>query len=304
GVSARVAADYYRVFENPNFVIYAPADEAERYFTSRNDRNQSEGNRLVITEHLTATEGGTAFAFRIRGNAVIEHLTNLAHQYDDAVLSRMMLRTKLSGPQTVEDHLDMGRLWHEKIEKDYPWFVNLKKPDGYTWFATQGMVETKQTIGTLQTMPKTPRIAEIFAEVDGVHGRDEHVFLATVFNRVQKVYPKFTARDERNIYDRINGFIMNVDIPKEWMANPKLYFLKSYKVKYGMLGELKEANMKTINLAQLQTSVTIEYLDNMAEIADTDRERRIAALVEEAEIHDEANRRLVQRKEVSDAAPL
>ncbi|OGZ12301.1 MAG: hypothetical protein A2942_00910 [Candidatus Lloydbacteria bacterium RIFCSPLOWO2_01_FULL_50_20] len=293
GGSAERMTDWMRALRDPTKIIYAPIDDAENVFRDRGRQGASEGERGVISVFLPSTEGATAPR---KGNTLIDVLTNRAGDIDSAVLSRITARFVINGAQTENDHLDQDYLDFQKYQAIDPKFVDLEPPAGYRYLDDQRAIGKLTELAEKYFEPREARIREIFDAVKRRYRPKQHHFFANLDRSVQEVFPGYTSRDKRNIYTAISGRIMDFDFPKEWFDDPKTFFHKSDEERLAMLVEQMKANMGTLTYADIRLEETLRYLDNMVRIADKDREAKIEALVKDAEIREEAGRRLAVRK--------
>ena len=142
------------------------------------------------------------------------------------------------------------------------------------------------------TRPADPRILELFERIAKERiVPTQQDFFSKLKSGVQKIYPLFTSRDGRNIQQAVSARIMDFDLPDEWFEKPDLFFRKDFDTKLEMIKELMRGNMKGLSFADICLRETVRYLDNVANIANVDRERRIVSLIEDQAIREEAAKR-------------
>ena len=290
GGSAERMIPWITRFADDDKIVYGAIDDGENVLEDRTRNGVSAGVREVVGVFLRHTEG--AYAIH-RGNSVIQVFTNLPEQIDKAVLSRIQARFPINGDETEHDFLDQDHIWWRKLEKVNPGFVDMTSPRGYTYLADQGQ---PKNLGELGGNPKgfaDPRIQEIYGKLlaKGLSHKDQD-FFASLFAAVHRVYPLFTSRDVRNIQSAVGTRVMDFDLPPEWFETPDLFFRQDYATKLAMLKDLMRANMKGLSFADIRLQETVVYLDGMATIANIDRERRIAAIIDADGINREVIRRI------------
>ena len=207
---------------------------------------------------------------------------------DKAVISRVQGRFKIDGARTEHDFLDQDHLWWRKFEETMPSFVNMDNPQGYQYLDDQKMAKNMGEILELIDKPSEERVLETFDKVDKMHDANEHMFYASLYKEIQKIFPFFSSRDVRNIQSAISLRLTDFDLEKEWFENPEVYFKQDYDTKFGMLKELMKANMKGLNFSDIRRQEVVRYLDNVATIADTDFKRKVDRRVNQMNIELEA----------------
>ena len=282
GGSAERMMNWMNVLKDPGKIVYAPIDDAENNLEERSRQGVSAGVREVIAVFLRNTEG--AYATH-RGNTLIQLFTNLPDQIDRAVLSRIGDRYYIAGASTREDFLDQDYLWYRKYNDIDSDFVAASPPTNYTFLANQAELDTLSEISGTQTNPVEPRIKQIFAEVLKTKDPQSHEFFAELFLQTKKSFPFFTSRDIRNIQRAIDARVLDFDFPEEWFSNPELFFSKDYQTKKSLLVDLMKGNLGQLSFNDIRLEESVRYLDAMVNIADSGRERKIAEMVEDLELH-------------------
>lgn len=285
GGSAERMTDWIRVLRDPTKIIYSPIDDAENTFEERTRQGISAGVREVIGVFLRNTEG--AYAVN-NGNTLIDICTNIPEQIDKAVLSRIVSRYAIPGAETEHDLIDQDYLCYRKYDAIDPKFVGMEPPNGYNYLDDQRMVDRSTEIGERYLTPRGDRLKKIYEQVRRKNNPNQQSFFGALFKGVQDVFPAFSSRDVRNIQTAVVGRILDFDLPAEWFDDPKHFFHKVYDEKMGILTDLMRSNMKGLAFSEIRLEESLRYIDNMVEIADMDRERKIEALVEDMEIRDEA----------------
>lgn len=288
GGSAERALSYMTALHDPSKIIYAPIDDAENILEERTRQGVSAGVREVIGVFLRHTEG--AYAVN-HGNTLIDIYTNLPEQVDKAVLSRIQSRFVIDGARTEHDLIDQDYLGYRQLDKIDPNFMAMVHPEGYTYMDDQKRVARLDKLAESYREPKEARIKAIFEKTRSRHNVNEHRFFGALFAAVQAVYPMFTSRDIRNIQTAVTSRVLDFDFPAEWMEDPLVFFKQPYDQKKGMLVEVMKSNMQSLSFAEIRLEESLRYLDNMVEIADKDRERKIEAVVLDIEVSEEARRR-------------
>jgi hypothetical protein len=165
-------------------------------------------------------------------------------------------------------------------------------PSDYKFLSEQAKLESLAEAYDEITTPKKERILEIYDQVAAEHGADAHDLFAHLYCEVKKSFPYFTSRDIRNIQRAIDSRTMDFDLPPEWLENPEHFFHKNYQEKHTMLVDLMKQNMKGLSFAEIRLQETVRYLDNMAEISESGRERRIEETATSITIQREALKRI------------
>ena len=288
GGSAERMLNWMKPLRDPGKIIYAPIDDAENNLEERSRQGVSAGVREVIAVFLRNTEG--AYAVH-HGNALIQLFTNLPDQIDKAVLSRINSRTYIGGANSCEDFLDQDYLWWNKFSELDSGFVGMKDPKSYQYLSSQQRLSSLSQQYGDNTEADASQIREIYNSVSQRFSSDEHMFFAELYAAVHAVYPYFTSRDVRNIQRAIDSRIMDFDMPEEWLESPEPFFLQTYERKRLMILDLMKANMKGLSFAQIRLQEVLGYLDNMVEISETGRERRIEELLDDMNLRTEAQAR-------------
>ncbi|MCI0560831.1 MAG: ATP-binding protein [Nitrososphaera sp.] len=273
------------ILEYSKGIGLAGIDDAEQYFLNRSRQEASEGVRQIISVFLTSTEGATAIR---RGNWVILFLTNLAEQIDPAVLSRIMARFEINGAETPDEFGLQNTMWMKRYRELSPGFVNLSGSPGSILIPAS--VQKEITRGVLE--PQLERIREVFEDLRKRCSLTEERFFGEFFAAVQRRFPNFRSREARNIHSAVSARIMDFDFPPDWMDSPETFFRKEYGVKKAMIIELMRENMGKLSFAEIFLEEAIRHIETFAQIADTDRERRITEYMSETLIRQEALKRL------------
>jgi len=285
GGSAEKMVEWMKPLQDPSKLIFAPIDDAENNLQERTAQGVSAGVKEVIGVFLRYTEGAYAVNY---GNSSIGLFTNLPEMLDKAVISRVQGRFKIDGARTEHDFLDQDHLWWRKLDKTMPDFVNMQDPSNYTYLKDQGLAKNMGEILKVSEKPTEERVLEAFDRSEKQFKATDHLFYATLYKEIQKIFPFFSSRDVRNIQSAVSLRLTDFDLEKDWFENPDLYFKKEYDVKFNMLQELMKANMKGLNFSDIRKQEVVRYLDNVATIADTDFKRKVDARVNQLNIDQEA----------------
>ncbi|WP_412985322.1 AAA family ATPase [Pontimicrobium sp. IMCC45349] len=292
GGSAEKMVEWMKPLQDPTKLIFAPIDDAENNLQERTAQGVSAGVKEVIGVFLRYTEGAYAVNY---GNSSIGLFTNLPEMLDKAVISRVQGRFKIDGARTEHDFLDQDYIWWKKFEKIMPSFVNMTGPEGYEYLQDQGLARSMGEILNQVEKPSEERVLETFEKVDKMHDGNEHMFYASLYKEIQKIFPFFSSRDVRNIQSAISLRLTDFDLEDDWFNNPDIYFKKDYNTKFGMLQELMKANMKGLNFSDIRRQEVIRYLDNVATIADTDFKRKVDKRINQMNIELEAREQFDKR---------
>ncbi len=285
GGSAEKMVEWMKPLQDPTKLIFAPIDDAENNLQERTAQGVSAGVKEVIGVFLRYTEGAYAVNY---GNSSIGLFTNLPEMLDKAVISRVQGRFKIDGARTEHDFLDQDHLWWRKLDNTMPDFVNMQNPSNYTYLKDQGQAKNMGEILNVSEKPTEERVLEAYDTSEKKHKTTDHLFYATLYQEIQKIFPFFSSRDVRNIQSAVSLRLTDFDLEKDWFENPELYFKKEYDVKFNMLQELMKANMKGLNFSDIRRQEVVRYLDNVATIADTDFKRKVDARVNQLNIDLEA----------------
>lgn len=288
GGSAERAVNWMLRLQDKDKIVYAPIDDAENNFEERTRQGVSAGVREIIGVFLRYTEG--AYAIK-RGNAVLEFFTNLPEQIDKAVLSRIQARFPIDGAASREDFLDQDHLWWRRIAEVDERFIRMKNPRDYAYLAAQAEVGSLTEIETGEPMLHDERLAAADHHLRERHELSDHDFFAHLFIEVLRVYPTFSSRDVRNIQQAVNTRLTDFDLPEDWFGNPEVFFRRDYDSKVGALKELMRANMKGLSFAEIRYQEAVKYINNLASIANQERDRDIARMTEELARRTEAQAR-------------
>ncbi|MFD1061707.1 AAA family ATPase [Winogradskyella litorisediminis] len=293
GGSAEKMVEWMKPLQDPTKLIFAPIDDAENNLQERTAQGVSAGVKEVIGVFLRYTEGAYAVNY---GNSSIGLFTNLPEMLDKAVISRVQGRFKIDGARTEHDFLDQDHIWWRKLQDTMPDFVNMNDPEGYKYLADQGLAKSMGDILNAVEKPTEERVHDTFNKVEKLHQPKDHMFYASLFKEIQKIFPFFSSRDVRNIQSAISLRLTDFDLEKDWFDNPDKYFKKDYETKFNMLQELMKANMKGLNFSDIRRQEVIRYLDNVATIADTDFKRKVDARINQLNIETEARAQFGNRE--------
>ncbi|MBT8273132.1 MAG: AAA family ATPase [Bacteroidia bacterium] len=285
GGSAEKMVEWMKPLQDPTRLIFAPIDDAENNLQERTAQGVSAGVKEVIGVFLRYTEGAYAVNY---GNSSIGLFTNLPEMLDKAVISRVQGRFKIDGARSEHDFLDQDHLWWRKLEKTMPGFINMDDPEGYKYLDDQGLAKNMGEILEAIKKPTEDGVLETFEKIEKLHEDDDHMYYASLFKEIQKIFPFFSSRDVRNIQSAISLRLTDFDLEEDWFENPEKYFTKDYETKFNMLQELMKSNMKGLNFSDIRKQEVIRYLDNVATIADTDFKRKVEKRVDQMNIELEA----------------
>ncbi len=288
GGSAEKMVEWMKPMQDPTKLIFAPIDDAENNLQERTAQGVSAGVKEVIGVFLRYTEGAYAVNY---GNSSIGLFTNLPEMLDKAVISRVQGRFKIDGARTEHDFLDQDHIWWRKLQKTMPDFINMTNPSGYEYLKDQGLAKNMGDILDSVEKPTEERVLEVYDKVESMHKTDAHLFFASLYKEIQKIFPFFSSRDVRNIQSAISLRLTDFDLEQDWFENPEIYFKKDYETKFNMLQELMKSNMKGLNFSDVRRQEVVRYLDNVATIADTDFKRKVDARVNQMNIDLEARER-------------
>ncbi|WP_179354408.1 AAA family ATPase [Winogradskyella vidalii] len=285
GGSAEKMVEWMKPMQDPTKLIFAPIDDAENNLQERTAQGVSAGVKEVIGVFLRYTEGAYAVNY---GNSSIGLFTNLPEMLDKAVISRVQGRFKIDGARTEHDFVDQDYIWWKKLQDTMPDFVNMNDPEAYKYLSDQSLANSMGEILNLVENPTEERVHDTFDKVEKLHQNNDHMFYAALYKEIQKIFPFFSSRDVRNIQSAISLRLTDFDLEKDWFENPETYFKKDYDTKFNMLQELMKSNMKGLNFSDIRRQEVIRYLDNVANIADTDFKRKVDARVNQLNIETEA----------------
>ncbi len=288
GGSAEKMVEWMKPMQDPTKLIFAPIDDAENNLQERTAQGVSAGVKEVIGVFLRYTEGAYAVNY---GNSSIGLFTNLPEMLDKAVISRVQGRFKIDGARTEHDFLDQDYIWWRKLQKTMPDFINMSNPSDYEYLKDQGLAKNMGDILDSIEKPTEERVLEVYDKVESMHKTDAHLFFASLYKEIQKIFPFFSSRDVRNIQSAISLRLTDFDLEQDWFENPEIYFKKDYETKFHMLQELMKSNMKGLNFSDIRRQEVVRYLDNVATIADTDFKRKVDARINQMNIELEARER-------------
>ena len=281
GGSAEKMVEWMKPMQDPTKIIFAPIDDAENNLQERTAQGVSAGVKEVIGVFLRYTEGAYAVNY---GNSSVGLFTNLPEMLDKAVISRIQGRFKIDGARTEHDFLDQDYIWWKKFEKTIPDFVNMQNPKNYDFLKDQGLTKSMGEILNAVEKPSEERVLEAYDKASKMHNSNEHLFFASLYKEIQKIFPFFSSRDVRNIQSAISLRLTDFDLEPDWFQNPEAYFKKDYKTKFNMLQELMKSNMKGLDFSEIRRQEVVRYLDNVATIADTDFKRKVDVRVNQLNI--------------------
>ena len=292
GGSAEKMVEWMKPMQDPTKLIFAPIDDAENNLQERTAQGVSAGVKEVIGVFLRYTEGAYAVNY---GNSSIGLFTNLPEMLDKAVISRVQGRFKIDGARTENDFLDQDYIWWRKFEKTMPEFVNMSGPSSYDYLTDQGFVKSMGEVLNSIEKPTEDRVHDVYDRVEKQYKTNEHMFFASLYKEIQKIFPFFSSRDVRNIQSAISLRLTDFDLEQDWFENPEIYFKKDYETKFNMLQELMKVNMKGLNFSEIRRQEVVRYLDNVATIADTDFKRKVDARINQMNIELEAREQFDKR---------
>ena len=287
GGSAEKMVEWMKPMQDPTKIIFAPIDDAENNLQERTAQGVSAGVKEVIGVFLRYTEGAYAVNY---GNSSVGLFTNLPEMLDKAVISRVQGRFKIDGARTEHDFLDQDYIWWKKFEKTLPNFVNMQSPADYQFLKDQGLAKNMGDILNSVEKPSEERVLEAYDKASKKHNTSDHLFFASLYKEIQKIFPFFSSRDVRNIQSSISLRLTDFDLEQDWFENPEIYFKQKYETKFNMLQELMKSNMKGLDFSEIRRQEVVRYLDNVATIADTDFKRKVDARVNQLNIDLEARK--------------
>ncbi len=292
GGSAEKMVEWMKPMQDPTKLIFAPIDDAENNLQERTAQGVSAGVKEVIGVFLRYTEGAYAVNY---GNSSIGLFTNLPEMLDKAVISRVQGRFKIDGARTENDFLDQDHIWWRKLEKTMPDFINMSGPSNYDYLTDQGFVKSMGDVLNSIEKPTEERVHDVYDKVEQQYKTNEHMFFASLYKEIQKIFPFFSSRDVRNIQSAISLRLTDFDLEQDWFENPEIYFKKDYETKFNMLQELMKVNMKGLNFSEIRRQEVVRYLDNVATIADTDFKRKVDSRINQMNIELEAREQFDKR---------
>lgn len=292
GGSAEKMVSWMKPMQDPSKIIFAPIDDAENNLQERTAQGVSAGVKEVIGVFLRYTEGAYAVNY---GNSSIGLFTNLPEMLDKAVISRIQGRFKIDGARTEHDFLDQDYIWWKKFEKTIPDFVNMQNPQHYEFLKDQGLAGSMGDILNSIEKPSEERVLDAYDKAAKSYKTNEHLFFASLYKEIQKIFPFFSSRDVRNIQSAVSLRLTDFDLEPDWFENPEIYFKQNYQTKLNMLQELMKANMKGLDFSEIRRQEVVRYLDNVATIADTDFKRKVEARVHQLQIDTEAREKFTNK---------
>jgi hypothetical protein len=292
GGSAEKMVSWMKPMQDPSKIIFAPIDDAENNLQERTAQGVSAGVKEVIGVFLRYTEGAYAVNY---GNSSIGLFTNLPEMLDKAVISRIQGRFKIDGARTEHDFLDQDYIWWKKFEKTIPDFVNMQNPQHYEFLKDQGLAGSMGDILNSIEKPSEERVLDAYDKAAKSYKTNEHLFFASLYKEIQKIFPFFSSRDIRNIQSAVSLRLTDFDLEPDWFENPEIYFKQNYQTKLNMLQELMKTNMKGLDFSEIRRQEVVRYLDNVATIADTDFKRKVEARVHQLQIDTEAREKFTNK---------
>lgn len=302
GQSAKDTRAWFKALMNRKAINLGTVDDAEIVFADRGGDNISEGSRLATSTFLTETDGlGTI----VRGNTLLELLTNLPGQLDRAVLSRFTYRGELKGARGLHDILDQQALWLKKMAPLFPddKLDKLVEIGGYTLFSDQALQLVgipSQRAGGAGPERYAPRQRIVEEALRAARARftsgNPLELPSIVCAEFQGRDKRLSSRDLTNIQKVVSALLMSFEIPDEWFDKPDLFFAKTYEDRVAMLRGLARDYCHGRSLAELLLDETLRYLDTFAQIGNEEEERQVVQLLKRAKVSEEAQRRLAEKK--------
>src|SRR3989344_4081655 len=291
GGSAANMENWMRRVRNPQVVSFAAIDDAENVLQDRTGKTSSEGTQGVIQVFLTETEGAGSI---IRGNANIVVATNIPDMIDRAVLSRIQVRMELKGARGFKDLVDQNYLGLQGISKLFPnELKDIKTLAGYELLSAQRTGTSLAAAAGAYGEPKQEMTRKA-TEAALASGKEKQALVlpSRICDEFQKIDPRFSSRDLRNIQSAVSDRFADFDIPSEFYDEPKVFFQKPYDERVGMLGELARGAGRGLSLGDVLLEETLRYLDGFAQIGNAQFNRKVAEAVEQMKVIEEATRQL------------
>jgi hypothetical protein len=199
-------------------------------------------------------------------------------------------RFPIDGAANREDFLDQDYLWWRGIREVDQRVVDLKDPKDYDYLSAQSNLSNLSEVETSAPEVRDERLRAATEQLLNRKKKTEHEFFALFFNEVLKLFPTFSSRDIRNIQQAVNNRLNDFDMPQEWFEDAEIFFRQEYETKVEMLKDLMRGNMKGISFADLRWAEAVKYCNNLSEILNQDRSRRISDLAFEMECRIEAEK--------------
>ena len=292
GKTAENMANWMAPLHDPSLLVFGVIDDAEMVLGSRSRQNVSEGNELAVGVYLRQSESAIAIWY---GGSTLILATNLPEKLDPAVLSRVQLSTNIDGAKTSHDFMDQSRLWLQQYIEVDPTFVDITPPPDYEYFSdqkfTRKIVEAKKS-----GQPSGLAISDVLRKIADQYDRSDHRFFGALFTSMLAVHPKFSSRDITNIQRIVSARIMDFDFPRIWFDKPGEFFHQPYDKKRSILVEMMRSTMNGKPLSEIYYEEAIRYMEELVQIGDMARQRRIEERVEEIEIYNAANELVDARK--------
>lgn len=289
GGTAKKAKQWWAPLHKPDYLIYAPIDDAENHFRNRTHQGISEGVQQNIGVFLRETEGAGAEFFN---NALVDFMTNIPEFLDPAVLSRIQARFTIAGAVSVHDWIDQDYLWRRKREKIAPDFFATEPYEGYTYLADQANITSLRQIEKGVFIPTHYKVQRILENVLKKWRYNQAGFIGHLLDATQDEFPGFSSRDLRNVHTAMDDRLNDYEIPDVWFDDPSLFFEKEYEQRVQMLKDLMVASMHGVSFAEVRASEALRYIDNYAKIADKEFDRQVNDEVSRQKVFAEAKRRL------------
>jgi hypothetical protein len=278
---------WMKMAQDPNQIVFMPIDDAENILEERTRQGVSEGVRAAIGVFLRYTEG--AYAVN-HGNATIGVFTNLPEQLDAAVRSRIQGRMVINGAATVEDFYDQDHLWMRRFAGQP--FLDIKAPTEYAYMSAQQAVMSLGETAQTRDDPSNASVAEIFAQVEHLYGREAHEFFGHLHKTFMDRFPQFSSRDLRNIQSAVDQRVMDFELPADWFLKPENFVDLEYDRQKEMVLSLRDENLKGLRLAAVYRQEAVRYLDNYVMIANAQFDRDVEERIKQLRVVEEVNRQM------------
>ena len=285
GKSAENLLLWFNFINNQNSIVYAPIDDAEVVFESRENQEegQNEGSKLLISVFLRNIEG--AYAIN-DGKYLINLASNLPEMIDPAILSRIKVRYKISGAEDVNDFLLYNRQYFQKLKVLGNCFDIIGNDSSK---AKRGKKKPSIT-------SQNPRIEQIIHDLSHKHDLNSEQFFAEFYYQLHLNFPWFSLRDCRNINDNVCSRFMDFDLPEDWFENHGLFFNKEYDEKVKMLLLLAEQSVNGSSISSIWLEETILYINQSQQAFENGRSRQINDFVTRLEIEKEGINRFSNKE--------
>lgn len=288
GKSAQKMMTYMRRRQSPKGIRFMSVDDAENVLIDRGHESASEGQRGAVGVLLRYLEGAYAIT---HGNVTMGLLTNRPEELDPAVRSRIQWKMPVDGASTVNDYMDQLRLYTKAFD-DQQGFVNLVKPEGYTYFDDQKPLANIGEASETRSEPEHEVISQVFAKIMRISDPSKKAFFGHFFFEVMEVFPSFSSRDVRNITSAVDGRIMDFDLPEDWFENTEVFHDLEYDRQRNMVLELRNVNLGNLLFNELLLQESIRYLDSYANIANASFDRKVDVREEQVRVAQAVEARL------------